>query len=249
MVMHRRTPLLLVLAAVTGCGGVAAPEARHTTTVAEASPMTPVPTAARASRPDGRWLTARLTRATILRATPGGRRIARLTPRTEFGSAKVLGVVRRRPGWLQVLTPELANGRRGWIPARSARLGATGVSLHVDRSRRTLAVRRDGRLLRRFPVAVGRPQTPTPLGRYAVTDRLHTGRADSPYGCCALALTGHQTELLPGWPGGDRLAIHATPNPETIGHAVSLGCMRAPTAQMHWMMRHVPPGAPVFVVL
>jgi lipoprotein-anchoring transpeptidase ErfK/SrfK len=247
--MPRRAPLVIVLAVLVGCGG-SAPHARHTTTVAETggSGMVPVKTA-KAHRPQGRWLTARLTRATHLRATPGGRRIARLRRRTEFGSPKVLGVIRRRAGWLQVLAPELANGRSGWIPARSARLGATDFSLHVDRSRRTLAVRRAGRLLRRFAIAVGRPDTPTPVGRYAVTDRLSTGRADSPYGCCALALTGHQTKLLPGWPGGDRLAIHATPNAETIGLAVSLGCMRAPTAQMRWMMREVPPGTPVFVAL
>ena len=51
------------------------------------------------------------------------------------------------------------------------------------------------------------------MGRFAVTDKLRTeDRADSPYGCCALALTGHQTKLVPGWPGGDRLAIHGTPN-------------------------------------
>jgi lipoprotein-anchoring transpeptidase ErfK/SrfK len=242
--LARRAALLLALTAVAGCGGAPAAQ-RHTTTVAETSGMVPVKAAK--ARLRGRWITARLLRATTLRATPGGRSLARLHRRTEFGSAKVLGVVRRRAGWLQVLTPELANGRSGWIRASTARLAATDYSLHVDRSHHTLAVRDGGRLLRRFKIAVGRPDTPTPLGRYAVTDRLRTGRADSPYGCCALALTGHQTKLLPGWPGGDRLAIHATPNPETIGLAVSLGCMRAPTAQMRWMMRRIPPGAPVFV--
>ena len=50
--------------------------------------------------------------------------------------------------------------------------------------------------------------------------------------CCALALSGHQTKLLPGWPGGDRLAIHATPNQETVGRPASLGCMRAHDADI-----------------
>jgi lipoprotein-anchoring transpeptidase ErfK/SrfK len=97
-------------------------------------------------------------------------------------------------------------------------------------------------------VAVGRPGTETPLGRFAVTDLLLTGRPDSPYGCCALALSGHQTKLLPGWPGGDRLAIHATPNPETVGKEASLGCMRAHTHDIRALMRRVPLGAPVVVV-
>ena len=102
-------------------------------------------------------------------------------------------------------------------------------------------------MLRRLPVAVGRPGTETPLGRFAVTDKLRTRRADSPYGCCALALSGHQPKLLPGWPGGDRLAIHATPQAASVGQAASLGCMRAHTGDMRALMRAVPLGAPVFV--
>ena len=121
------------------------------------------------------------------------------------------------------------------------------MSIHVDRSARRLTVRRDGRVVRRLPVAVGRPGTETPTGRFAVTDKLRTRRADSPYGCCALALSGHQPKLLPGWPGGDRLAIHATPQADSVGHAASLGCLRAKTRDMHALMRIVPLGAPVFV--
>jgi lipoprotein-anchoring transpeptidase ErfK/SrfK len=198
-------------------------------------------------RPRGRWLTARVLAPVRLRATPGGRRLDRLRPRTEFGSPKVLAVVGRRGGWLRVLAPELPNHRAGWIPAARARLGATDVSIHVDRSRRVLVLRRGKRAVRRLPVAVGRPGTPTPLGRFAVTDKLRTGRADSPYGCCAIALSGHQTKLVPGWPGGDRLAIHATPQPETVGTEASLGCLRAKTGDMQALLQEVPPGAPVFV--
>jgi lipoprotein-anchoring transpeptidase ErfK/SrfK len=182
-----------------------------------------------------------------LRATPGGRTLALLGTRTEFGSPKVLGVTRRRGAWLRVIAPELRNGRTGWIPARAARLAATGISIRVDRSAHRLTVRRGQRVLRRFPVAVGRPGNPTPLGRFAITDRLRTHSADSPYGCCALALSGHQPHLPPGWPGGDRIAIHATPATATIGHSASLGCLRAATADVRALMRLVPLGAPVFV--
>jgi lipoprotein-anchoring transpeptidase ErfK/SrfK len=117
----------------------------------------------------------------------------------------------------------------------------------VDRSARRITVWRKGEAVRRFKVAVGRPGTETPTGRFAVTDKLRTKRADSPYGCCALALSGHQPKLLPGWPGGDRLAIHATPNPETIGTAASLGCLRAATRDLQALLQIVPLGAPVFV--
>jgi L,D-transpeptidase catalytic domain len=236
--VKRLAPLLLI--ATAGCGSAPAPEPAP-------QPRAFTPVKQRDTRPQGRWLTARITERVRMRATPGGRRLGLLRPRTEFGSPKVASVLRRRDGWLLVNVPERPNARPAWIPARAARLGATDVSLHVDRSARRLVVRRGKRVIRRLPVAVGRPGTETPLGRFAVTDKLRTHRADSPYGCCALALSGHQPKLLPGWPGGDRLAIHATPQAGSVGQAASLGCMRAHTKDVRVLMRVVPLGAPVFV--
>jgi len=204
---------------------------------------------AKAEKPRrGRFVTAHVRRRTTLRAAPGGRVLARVGTKTEFGSRRVLAVTGERGDWLRVTVSERPNGRYGWIRASAARLGSTDVWIRVDRSKREATLRRGSKVLRRFPVAVGRPGTETPLGRFAVTDRLHTNRADSPYGCCAVALSGHQTKLLPGWPGGDRLAIHATPNPETIGQAASLGCMRAADDDIRVLMRRVPLGSPVVVV-
>ena len=180
-------------------------------------------------------------------SVPGRPTATGTRPRTEFGSPKVVSVLRRRGGWLRVVVPERANGRPAWIRAAATRPGAVDVSLHVDRSARRLTVRRGSKVLRRVEIAVGRPGTETPTGRFAVTDKLRTKRADSPYGCCAIALSGHQPKLLPGWPGGDRLALHATPQTETIGTAASLGCLRAKTRDLQALLQIVPLGAPVFV--
>lgn len=238
---------LVALGVLAGCGGdvpatepPGAAQERHFRPERDSG-------AGAAKRPGGRWPTARVLAPVRLRATPGGRRLERLRPRTEFGSPKVLGVLRRRGGWVQVLAPERPNHRPAWLPAASVRLGGVDVSLHVDRSKRVLAVRRGRRVLQRMPVAVGRPGTETPTGRFAVTDRLRTRRPDSPYGCCALALSGHQTKLLPGWPGGDRLAVHATPHEETVGSAASLGCLRGRERDVQALLRIVPLGAPLFV--
>jgi hypothetical protein len=211
---------------------------------------TPTPGPGVAARPRiaGRHLVAALERRVALRARPDGRVIRRLEARTEFGSHTVLSVTARRRGWLQVLTPELPNHRRGWIRAGAAALAGTDYDIRVDRSARRAALRRDGRTVLRFPVAVGRPGNETPLGRFAVTDKLRPHDPTSPYGCCAIALTGHQTKLEPGWPGGDRLAIHGTPATWTIGQAVSLGCMRADAAALKRLLRRVPLGAPVRIV-
>jgi lipoprotein-anchoring transpeptidase ErfK/SrfK len=242
--------LAAVLAAVlAGCGGDDAPrpagEPEHFVAAESPDPSSERPAD---EGPAGRYRTARVVRRTALRASPGGKVVARIGTRTEFGSRRVLAVTGERPGWLRVTAAERRNGEPAWIRASAARLGATDVWIRADRSRRVLTLRRGRRVLRRLPVAVGRPGTETPLGRFAVTDLLHTRNPASPYGCCALALSGHQTKLLPGWPGGDRLAIHATPNPETVGTQASLGCMRGHTRDIRVLMRRVPLGAPVVVV-
>jgi lipoprotein-anchoring transpeptidase ErfK/SrfK len=211
------------------------------------APRAFVPAATHARPQPSGWLTARILRPVELRATPGGRVVARLRTRTEFGSAKILGVRARRGAWLQVLAPERPNGRDGWIPATAVRLGSTDVAIYVDRSARRLTLRRGKRVLARFPVAVGRPGTPTPLGRFAVTDRLRTSDPSGPYGCCVLALSATSPHAIQGWSGGNRIAIHSTPETDSIGRPVSHGCIRVTMTEGRWLMAHIPLGTPVVI--
>jgi lipoprotein-anchoring transpeptidase ErfK/SrfK len=99
----------------------------------------------------------------------------------------------------------------------------------------------------RFPTAIGQPTSPTPTGRFAVTDKLLTQGGASPYGCCILATSAHQRSTPQGWGGGDRIAMHATDQPDSIGSAVSLGCMRAPENVMRRLVRVVPLGTLVTI--
>jgi hypothetical protein len=184
---------------------------------------------------------------TTLYREPGGRVRIRLSAKTEWGSPRIFGVVRRRGDWISVQAPELRNNEAAWMRVDRARLDCVRWSMHVDLSRRRMTVERDGTTVRRFEIAVGRKGNPTPRGRFTVTDKLRVSDPGSPYGCCVLALTGHQSRLPASWPGGDRLAVHATKELSSLGRPASLGCMRVTSTQARWLIKTIPLGAPLFV--
>ena len=171
---------------------------------------------------------ARVHAPVAVLAAPAGRTLARLGARTAFGSPRTMSVLARSGRWLEVTTDGLS-GRYGWVDADAAGLtfSTTPLSITVNLRTKTLELRSGNRALRRFPVGVGAPDSPTPTGRFAVTDELQ-GAAYSPvYGCCILALSARQTRLPAGWSGGNQIAIHGTDDLATIGHADSAGCLHA----------------------
>jgi len=179
---------------------------------------------------------------------PLGEPKTRIAARTEWDSPRVLSVVERRGDWLAVLAPELENGEVGWIQESDVdRLSSVGWAIKANLTTRKATVERDGETIRAFEIGVGREDHPTPTGRFAVTDKLSVTDEGSPYGCCVVALTGHQTRLPEGWPGGDRLALHATNDVSGLGEAVSLGCMRMDPEDARWLMNSVPLGTPVII--
>lgn len=173
--------------------------------------------------------------------------LVRLPSRTSFDSPRYLAVVAQRGAWLGVLAPELRGGRVGWISARrDVLVEPADWRIDVSLARRRVTVRASSRVMQSFPVATGAALTPTPTGTYGVTDRLRFS-GGSPYGCCALALTGHQTAIAQGWGGGDRLAIHGTTNEASIGTAASHGCLRARRTDVARLVATVPLGTRVVV--
>lgn len=204
-------------------------------------------TAPRRRDPPAKLVHVRPGRSIAVRARPGGRVIGRLADRTDFGSPRVVSAVATRGRWLGVASSARTDGRLAWVDGRSPALSLTAaeVSIRADLSRRRVELRSGGRVLVRASVTVGRPGSSTPTGRFSVTDKLN-GRDLSPYyGCCVLALSGTQPNLPAGWSGGNRLAIHGTDDPGSIGTAASAGCLRAGEADLELLMRRVPLGTPV----
>jgi hypothetical protein len=182
-----------------------------------------------------------------LRDAPGGRVIAHAVDRTEFGSIRVFWIEQVRGAWFGVPAPELPDGELAWIHDDRTELDVlrTHFWITADVSQQALELHYGNRVLTRIPVTVGSPGSPTPLGDYSVTDGLAGRDLGSYYGCCVLALTGHQPNLPANWIGGDRIAIHGTPY--TIGGARSAGCLRASNNDMISLFARVPLGTPVFI--
>jgi lipoprotein-anchoring transpeptidase ErfK/SrfK len=216
-----------------------------------APPLEPLPAQPPSPPPPPTYLIVAVKpgRTVALRAAPDGAVVDRVGAETEFGSQRTLAVAVERGRWLAVTASERPNGELAWVDGRSPALSErrTSVSLRVSLSRRLLELRVGRRVVERVEVGVGRPTSPTPSGRYALTDKLGGGDYGPYYGCCILALSGHQTSTPAGWQGGDRLAIHGTDDPGTIGAAASAGCLHAEDRDLRLLMRSAPLGAPVFI--
>jgi lipoprotein-anchoring transpeptidase ErfK/SrfK len=247
----RRLALALALVAAAALPGCAE------STEVTGKPAPPAPPAAVPEKPGklppGKgYILARVRENVLAYDRPNGRPVARLRKVTPFGEPRTLGIraVRDERRWLAVHSPVFANDEIGWIPndPDALALSRTRISLHVSLSNTEIDLRRAGKLVHEIPIAVGRAGTETPAGRYQVTDKLPASRfPQGPYGCCIIPLSARQPNLPEGWAGGDRIAIHGTSQPETIGQAASNGCLRASDPDLEILMRDVPVGAPVFI--
>jgi lipoprotein-anchoring transpeptidase ErfK/SrfK len=229
---------LALTAPVAATDAATTPVATRTPPVLTAVEAPPLLTPYELARTRGQPV-AVLTRSTVLRTAPRGQRLWRVRQKTDFGTPTVLAVVDERGGWLRVMEKQLPNGRTGWIKASAAGIVNSPWSMRADLSERLVEVFRDGRVVRRIRVGIGKPTTPTPLGRFAVTDKLHYSSPSPAYGCCVLGLTGRQPLVPSQWPDGLRMAIHGTNDPGTIGAPASLGCLRASESDMRWLVRRL----------
>jgi lipoprotein-anchoring transpeptidase ErfK/SrfK len=154
-------------------------------------------------------------------------------------------VLSRRAGWLRVLLPGRPNGHSAWIRANTATLWSTKWRIVIRTQSRRLFVLRNGRIVRSFPVVVGKPSTPTPRGRFFVEEALilPPRSPGSPY---AYALSARSTvyQEFDGGPG--QIAIHGTYGiGGTLGRAESHGCIRMASTALTWMIRRLGTGTPV----
>jgi hypothetical protein len=186
-------------------------------------------------------------RAELLGNTDMRPRLARTTTvsvglRTA-GALLVLGPARERDGrcWVRVRLASRPNDASAWVETDRVQLRATRWRVVVRRARREVRVRHDGRIVRRFRVVVGAPETPTPRGLFAITGAIRgTPRGFS--GAWVLTVTAH-SGVLRRYDGGDgRVALHGRGGAslrDPLGSARSHGCVRLENQAIGWLVRTI----------
>jgi lipoprotein-anchoring transpeptidase ErfK/SrfK len=196
-----------------------------------------------------------LDRAVTVRAAPAPQArvvgtVARLTPLT--GVQTVLPVIGTAPGpagvvWARVRLPSRPNGATGWVRETAGSLTETPWQIVIHRSARRATVLDDGRVRATFTVVVGKQSTPTPLGSFFVTEKLHLapGVAEGPW---ALATSAY-SEVLQQFGGGPgQVALHGIVGlSDPLGTFSSHGCVRFANSAITWIAAHVGAGTPVIV--
>jgi lipoprotein-anchoring transpeptidase ErfK/SrfK len=206
----------------------------------------------RLRRDETRARSAPVIRPVVARTAPArsAAAVAPLPVETSEGTSNIVLVLGERTSsrtqWVHIRLPVLPNGRTAWVP-RTALGGYRFVHtrLVVDREHLRATLFYDGRPIFRASVGVGRPEWPTPAGRFYIRDRL-AGFGDPFYGPVAFG-TSARSAVLTDWPAGGFVGIHGTNQPELIPGHISHGCIRLRNADIVRLGRLMPVGTPLVI--
>lgn len=131
------------------------------------------------------------------------------------------------------------------LPAIAA--GKVSWSIHVNVPEFHLRLYRNGEVYRQFTLAVGKPSTPTPVGLFSIKNRVKNptwwptdGRPPVP--------PGPRNPLGPWWMGITmRVGIHGGGKADTVGKAITHGCMRMLDKDVSEVAKWVAVGVPVSI--
>ena len=123
-----------------------------------------------------------------------------------------------------------------------------GSSITVNLPSRTIMLYIDNKMIKEFPVAIGKPATPTPLGDFSVLYKDINPAWYPPNQPGKIVPSGPDNPLGYRWLGiWKDYGIHGTNMPESIGSAVSNGCIRMREADVEELFELVACGTPVKV--
>jgi hypothetical protein len=131
---------------------------------------------------------------------------------------------------------------------------ALGPRLVINLSQFSLVLERPGQPDRRWSIAAGAPEFPTPTGRFVVWEKVEDPTWLPPKSDWAKDAKpvepGPDNPLGTRWIGLDwgGVGIHGTNAPWTVGSAASHGCMRMETSQVEELFTLVEVGTPVVIL-
>ncbi len=158
-------------------------------------------------------------------------------------------LVRRQRGrrWLKVDLPTRPNLSTGWIRAGAVRLRANPYRVRVSLARHRVSVHRGAREVLRARIGVGRSLSPTPRGRYYVTDLVKAEDPSGVYGPYSFGLSAHSPVYTTFGTGDGQIGLHGTNMPEALGTDVSSGCIRVSNRVIRRLAARLPLGTPVAI--
>ena len=125
-----------------------------------------------------------------------------------------------------------------------------GTEILLDLSQREISLVRDGKALSRWPVVIGAPETPTPVGRFQVQTKVvnpvyqstSSGQIKG-VGALGYRWIGFHSK------GANVFGIHGTPWPWWVDAraAVSHGCVRMRNEHIERLFAAVEIGTPVII--
>jgi len=156
-------------------------------------------------------------------------------------------VERERKDWVKVQLPERPNGSSGWVRKSDVSLSQTDYSVKIDLPRHRITVRQGDRVVQRAKVGLGQSATPTPSGRYYLTELIQPPSPDGIYGAYAFSLSGFSDVVTDFNGGNGQLGLHGTNDPAGLGKNVSKGCIRVSNRVIRKLAARLPLGTPVVI--
>jgi hypothetical protein len=197
---------------------------------------------------------APVVRRAVVRAQPrlSARAVTTLDTKTTDSETQNLVLilnqvdVSAKQTWYRVRLPILPNNSIGWVQAGNlGNLYTVNTHLYVDRAHFTATLKKNGKVIFKSTVGVGRSIWPTPRGEVYIRSKL-TNFNDPFYGPIAFG-TSAKSATLTDWPGGGFVGVHGTNQPEILPGRVSHGCVRMPNASIVKLARLMPVGTPLTI--
>jgi lipoprotein-anchoring transpeptidase ErfK/SrfK len=148
-------------------------------------------------------------------------------------------------------TPQPARGAMAAAPAATTTTRvASPVAIQLSLGKREISLVREGKVVNRWPVVIGAPETPTPTGAFQVTNKV----VNPVYASTATGKVKGVGALGYRWigfhkQGRNDFGIHGTPWPWWVDAraAVSHGCVRMRNEHVDKLFAAVEIGTPVII--